>query len=49
MLLFACDTERYQLGAFIKIGYFETDADLLYQDEIHGSILEQVDKAIELI
>ena len=49
MLLFASDPERYQLGAFIKIGYFETDADLLYQDEIHGSLLEQVDKAIELI
>ena len=49
MLLFSKDPERYQLGAFLKIGYFETDADLLYQDEIHGSLLEQVDKAIELI
>ena len=49
MLLFCKDPERYQLGAFLKIGYFENDADLLYQDEIHGSLLEQVDKAIELI
>ena len=49
MLLFSKDPERYQLGAFLKIGFFETDADLLYQDEIHGSLLEQVDKAIELI
>ena len=49
MLLFSKDPERYQLGAFLKIGYFETDADLLYQDEVHGSLLEQVDKAIELI
>ena len=49
MLLFAKDPERYQLGAFIKIGYFESNADLLYQDEIHGSILEQVDKALEVI
>lgn len=49
MLLFSKDPERYQLGAFIKIGYFENDADLLYQDEIHGSLLEQVDKAIEVI
>ena len=49
MLLFAKDPERYQLGAFIKIGYFESNADLLYQDEIHGSILEQVDKALEMI
>ena len=49
MLLFSKDPERYQLGAFLKIGYFENDADLLYQDEIHGPLLEQVDKAIELI
>lgn len=49
MLLFSKDPERYQLGAFLKIGYFKNDADLLYQDEIHGSLLEQVDKAIELI
>lgn len=49
MLLFAKDPEKYQLGAFIKLGYFENNADLLYQDEIHGSILEQVDKALEVI
>ena len=24
-------------------------ADLLYQDEIHGSILEQIDKIVELV
>lgn len=49
MLLFSSNPEHWQLGAYLKIGYFENDADLLYQDEIHGSILEQVDKAIELI
>ena len=49
MLLFSKDPEKYQLGAFIKIGYFENDSDLLYQDEIHGSLLEQVDKALEVI
>ena len=49
ILLFCKDPEKYQLGAYIKIGYFENNADLLYQDEIHGSVLEQVDKAIELI
>ena len=41
--------EKWQLGAYVKIGYFETDADLLYQDEIHGSILEQIDKIVELV
>ena len=49
MLLFSSDPERYQTGAYIKIGYFENDAELLYQDEIHGSILEQVDKALDVI
>ena len=49
MLLFSQDPEKWQLGAYIKIGYFETDADLLYQDEIHGSILEQIDKTVELL
>ena len=49
MLLFCKEPDRYQLGSYIKIGYFESNADLLYQDEVHGSILEQVDKAIELI
>lgn len=49
MLLFAKDPQDFQQGAYIKVGYFENDADLLYQDEIHGSLLEQVDKAIEVI
>lgn len=49
MLLFSADPEKWLLGAFAKIGYFETDADLLYQDEIHGSILDQVDKIVELV
>ena len=49
MLLFSKDPEKWQLGAYVKIGYFETDSDLLYQDEIHGSILEQIDKIVELV
>jgi ATP-dependent DNA helicase RecG len=49
MLLFAEDPQDWQQGAYIKIGYFKTDADLIYQDEIHGPLLEQVDKALEVI
>lgn len=49
MLLFSKDPDRWQLGAYTKIGFFETDADLQYQDEIHGSILEQIDKIIEVL
>ncbi|MCI7036340.1 MAG: ATP-dependent DNA helicase RecG, partial [Spirochaetia bacterium] len=36
-------------GAYIKIAYFENEADILYQDEIHGPLILQVEKAIELI
>ncbi len=49
MLLFSRDPERFQTGAYIKIGYFENNAELLYHDEIHGSVLEQVDRALEII
>lgn len=49
MLLFSNDPERLQLGAYIKIGFFANDADLLYQDEIRGSLLDQVEKTIELV
>lgn len=48
-MLFAKNPERWQLGAFVKVGYFETDADLVYQDEVRGSLIEIVDKLIELI
>lgn len=49
LLLFSKDPERYLTGAFIKVGFFETDADLIYQDEVRGSLFEQIDKVIELI
>lgn len=49
MLLFSKDPDKWQLGAYTKIGYFETDADLRYQDEIHGSLLEQIDKIMEVL
>ena len=49
MLLFSSDPEKWQLGAYTKIGYFESDADLLYQDEVRGSLLDQVDRVVELI
>lgn len=49
MLLFSEDPEKWQLGAYTKLGFFETDADLLYQDEIHGSLLDQIDKIVEIV
>lgn len=49
MMLFTKDPEKWQLGAYVKIGYFETDADLMYQDEVHGSLIELVDRIVELV
>jgi ATP-dependent DNA helicase RecG len=49
ILLFHPNPEKYITGAFIKIGYFRTDADLVFQDEIHGSLFEQLEKTMELL
>ena len=49
MLLFSRDPENWIIGAHIKVGYFETDADLIYQDDVRGGLLEQIDKAVDLI
>ena len=48
-LLFHSDPEKFFIGAYIKIGFFESDADILYQDEIHGNLFEQVDKTMDLL
>ncbi|MCS3796432.1 ATP-binding protein [Niastella sp. OAS944] len=49
LLLFHPDPEAFFTGAFIKVGFFETHADLLYHDTVHGNLFEQVDKTIDLI
>ena len=49
MMLFSKDPEKWLLGAYVKIGYFNNDADLVYQDEVRGSLIEIVDKIVELI
>ena len=48
-LLFHPDPERFFTGAFVKIGYFRTNADLLYHDEIHGDLFTQVEKTMDLL
>ena len=48
-LLFHPQPEKFFTGAYVKIGYFENEADILYHDEIHGNILGQVDKTMELL
>lgn len=49
LLLFHPDPEKYVSGAFIKIGFFRTDDDLVFQDEVHGNLMEQIDKAVDLL
>ena len=49
-LLFHEDPERWAHSAYVKIGYFEkSDSDLVYQDEVHGPLIEQVDRVIDLL
>lgn len=45
-LLFSDRPEQYVSGAWIKIGFFVTDDDLRYQDEVHGNLFEQVEKTL---
>ena len=50
LLLFHPDPEKYVTNAYVKIGYFsDDDSDLLFQDEVHGNLFEQVEKTMELL
>lgn len=49
VLLFHPEPDRYVTGAYVKIGFFRTNTDLLYQDEIHGDLFTQVEKTLELL
>ena len=49
ILLFHPKPEKYFTGAYIKIGFFESDSDLRFQDEIHGNLFEQIEKTTELL
>jgi ATP-dependent DNA helicase RecG len=48
-LLFYNDPEKFITGAYIKIGFFETNSELIYQDEVHGNLFDQVDKTMDLV
>jgi len=49
ILLFHSNPDKYITGAYIKIGFFESDDDLKFQDEIHGNTFEQVEKTMDLL
>ena len=49
VLLFHKDPEKYVTGAYVKIGFFREDADLVFQDEIHGNLFQQISKMMDLL
>jgi ATP-dependent DNA helicase RecG len=49
LLLFHPDPERFVTGAYVKIGFFESNADLRYQDEVHGDLFTQVSQTLAVL
>lgn len=57
ILLFHPDPEQYVTGAYLKIAFFapagtyglNEDADIIYRDDIHGPLIMQTDKAIDIL
>lgn len=48
-LLLHADPKKFTTGACVKIGFFRTDSDLLYQDVISGDLFMQVEKTLDLL
>ena len=49
ILLFHPDPERFVTGALIKIGFFENNVDLRFQDEVRGNLLAQASQTIVVL
>jgi ATP-dependent DNA helicase RecG len=49
VLLFHKDPEKYITGSFVKIGMFDLDNELKFQDEIHGSLMYQIEELLLLL
>lgn len=49
ILLFHSNPEKYFAGSYIKLGFFENDYTLKYQDEIHGNLFEQIEKTMDFL
>lgn len=48
-LLFYENPHQLIIGAFIKIAYFNSETNILFQDVVEGSIFHQIDKTIDLL
>ena len=49
ILLFHPEPEKYMAGAYIKVGYFQSDSGLDHQAEIRGSLFQQITKSLALL
>jgi ATP-dependent DNA helicase RecG len=49
VLLFHPDPEKFVTGAYVKVGYFNSNADLAFHDEIHGDLFAQVNKTMDIL
>lgn len=48
-LMFAADPQRFVTGAFVKVGFFESETELLYHDEVEGDLFHQVKNTLDLL
>ena len=49
VLLFHHKPERWFPNSYIKIAYFESESEIKYQDEVHGSLMQQATTVIDLL
>ena len=49
VLLFHKNPEQFVPGAYVKVGFFRSESDLAYQDEIHGNLFAQAQKTLDLL
>jgi len=49
LLLFSKDPKKFYMTAYVKIGKFANDIDIISTDDIEGNLFEQVEKAMEIL
>jgi len=49
ILLFGKDPKKFYTGAFVKIGRFKTDTELVTQDILEGNLFQLVEKVMEIL
>ena len=49
VLLFHHNPEKWVPGSYIKIGCFASETEVVYQDEVRGSLLKQAETTVDLL